>query len=93
VAYAVLLAVGLLGALTFIIRMAARSPGWWRTGAGRWVMAQPACLAGLLALALIGRVLHWPPAVWLTAFSVFDGVEWFGVVLLIRAQRDNVTEG
>lgn len=91
-AYTVLLAVAFGGALTFIILYAARSPRWYRSSTGRWLMANKGMLAALLALALLARMLHFPPPVWMISLGGFDLVVWWGVVVLIAAQRKEKDE-
>jgi peptidoglycan biosynthesis protein MviN/MurJ (putative lipid II flippase) len=92
IAYTVLLTVALSGALTFIVLYAIRTPKWWRTPTGRWLMAVPGMLVMLIASALLARVLHLPPVVWMVTLAGFDFVTWWGVALLIGAQRKGENE-
>jgi hypothetical protein len=79
---------GLLAALSFVV-LYARVPGWWRTSAGRHLMAMTAIIGTLFGLLLVGRIVGGlPMVVWVVAVAVLDGLLVHRVWLLVRAQRD-----
>lgn len=86
-AWLVLVAIGLAGALTFVALYAAGSRGWHRTAIGRNLMAMPAVLAGLLALTLASLLADLPIWLWLGGMASLDAILWWRVVLLWRAQH------
>lgn len=84
-AWVVLVAVGFLGAATFI-GLYLRS-GWWDSPVGRNLMAMAAVLAGLLGLTLLGFLWRPWPWLWLGGMATLDLVLWWRVVILWRVQR------
>lgn len=87
VAWLVLVAVGLAGALAFVGLYAAGTPTWHRSAIGRTLMATAAVLAGLLALTLASVLFRFPAWVWLGGMASLDAVLWAQVWQLWRIQH------
>lgn len=87
VAWLVLVAIGLGGALTFVLLYAIGTPSWHRTTIGRVLMLGAAVLAGLLALTLLSLIIHWPDWVLLGGMASLDAVLWAQVWQLWRIQH------
>lgn len=83
----ILVAVGALGAGSYVALSLWRSVGWWRSQVGQNLMAMAAVLFGLLTLLLAGRVLHPGMWVWIAGLSALDAVLWWRVVILWHLQR------
>lgn len=87
-----LFAVGGLGCLAFVVLFASRSPGWWRTGTGRIIMAIVAILLCLLSLVVLGRWIGpLPRLLWAGGMITLDGAIWSLVIILWRRQREGIT--
>lgn len=84
-----LVAVGLVGALTFAVVYAVGTRTWHRTAVGRNLMAEALVLAALFALTLGSLVFRFPAWVWLGGMASLDAVLWAQVWLLWRAQRSS----
>lgn len=82
-------AIGATGALTFVVLYAWRSVGWWRSPAGRNIMATSAVLLILLALVVAARA--WGPLpgwIWAIGMITLDTVIWQRVVVLWHKQHE-----
>ena len=87
VAWLVLVALGLGGALTFVLLYAVGTPDWHRTAIGRVLMAGAVVLAALLTLTLLSLVIDWPDWIWLVGLAALDAVLWAQVWQLWRIQH------
>jgi DNA-binding transcriptional LysR family regulator len=87
-----LFAVGGLGCLTFVVLYAWRSRGWWRSDAGRNLMAVMTILLTLLGLVVAGR---WfgplPRWLWSIGLVTLDIAIWWRVIILWRKQHERIT--
>lgn len=86
-AWPILVAVGLAGAVAFVVLYAAGTRDWYRSAIGRNLMAMPAVLAGLFAFTLASMLLTLPAWVWLGGMGSLDAVLWWRVGLLWKAQH------
>jgi hypothetical protein len=87
-----LFGLGCLGCLAFVALYAWRSPGWWRTGTGRTIMAIVAILLFLLGMVTAGRWLGpLPRWIWTGGLMVLDVSIWSLVIVLWRRQRERIT--
>lgn len=87
IAWAVLVACGLAGALTFVGLYAFGTRDWHRSAVGRNLMAGSAVLAGLFALTLATLLAPLPTWLWLGGLLSLDVVLWWRVLLLWQAQH------
>lgn len=89
IVYSALLIVGLSGAISFVGMYHRHTPHWWVQPVGRWLFFVPSTVTIILGFALLGRIVHVPVALWVIAFILFDIAQWYGVVVLRRAQKRN----
>lgn len=82
-----LVAVGLAGALSFVVLYFFGTPTWYRTAMGRILMAGAAVLAGLFALTLATVLVHFPDWVWIGGMGSLDIVLWSQVWQLWKIQH------
>lgn len=83
-----LIGLGALGTGMFVLLYAAGSRGWYRTPAGRSLVAWAGVLFALLALWLAGHVFGpLPLVVWVIGIAALDVAIWSRVALLWRLQR------
>ena len=86
---AVLVCTAVLACGVFVVRYL--MTGWWRTTAGRVVMAFMVTSGGLLTLSLARTILGvgYPgeALVRLLAWAALNGTLWFAVVGLFRIQK------
>ena len=87
-AWAVLVAAGLIAALTFVALYAWRSVEWYASAVGRNLMAMAAVLAGMFGLSLVALVVPVWPWLWLGGMGSLDAVLWWRVVILWRLQHE-----
>lgn len=87
VLWAVLVAVGFLGALAFVALYAISSRDWHHSPVGRNLVAMAAVLAGLLGLSLVTYLVDVWPVLWLGGMASLDAVLWWRVAILWRMQR------
>jgi hypothetical protein len=88
----ILFGAGALGCVTFVGLYLWRSVGWWRSDAGRNLMAVMAILLVLLGLVVVGRwwgpLPHW---IWTVGVGVLDAAIWWRVIILWRKQHEGIT--
>lgn len=89
-AWQIVLAVGVIGGVTFVATYAwwARHT-WWRSAMGRHLMALRVCLTAVLMVLwwhiAIARV---PTTLWLICVALISAVIWGQNLMLYRVQRE-----